>query len=203
MATKKQRRISEVKSKKKKHHMRTVLLFTIMTTIIGLLIFLFVTLFDTLFPPAGKGGAAKKDKKEVSLFFSDANERFLVVEKRFVIREDNDEDQAREIVKALIEGSRTGKVATFPPKTELQGVKIKDAGLAEVSFGKGLIKSHPGSSASEMATIVSLTDTLVTNVPGIKKVKFLVDGKELASIKGHIDTRQAFEFKDMKVPGSN
>jgi hypothetical protein len=202
MATKKQRRISEVKSKKKKHYMRTVLLFTIMTTIIGLLIFLFVTLFDTLFPPAGKSAAAKKDKKEVSLFFSDANERFLVVEKRFVPKEENEEDQAKEIIKALIEGSRTGKVATFPPKAEMQSVKIKDAGLAEVSFTKSLIKNHPGGSASEMATIFSLTDTLVTNIPGIKKVKFLVEGKELASIKGHIDTRQAFEFKDMKVPGS-
>lgn len=202
MATKKQRRISEVKSKKKKHHMRTVLLFAIMTTIIGLLIFLFVTLFDTLFPPAGKGSAAKKDKIEVSLFFSDANERFLVAEKRFVVKENNDEDQAKEIIKALIEGSKTGKVATFPPKAEVQSVKIKDAGLAEISFAKSLTRNHPGGSASEMATIFSLTDTLISNIPGIKKVKLLVDGKELASIKGHIDTRQAFEFKDMKVPGS-
>ncbi len=202
MATKKQRRISEVKSKKKKHHMRTVLLFTIMTTIIGLLIFLFVTLFDTLFPPAGKGSAAKKDKIEVSLFFSDANERFLVAEKRFVVKENNDEDQAKEIVKALIEGPKTGKVATFPPKTEVQSVKIKDAGLAEISFAKSLTRNHPGGSASEMATVFSLTDTLISNIPGIKKVKLLVEGKELASIKGHIDTRQAFEYKDMKIPGS-
>jgi hypothetical protein len=43
-----------------------------------------------------------------------------------------------------------------------------------------------------MATIYSLTNTLTKNVPAIKAVKILVEGKELPSIKGHISTLAAF-----------
>ena len=202
MVSKKQRRVSEVKGKKKKHHMQAVLLSAIAVTVIGLLIFLFVTLFDTIFPPtAGKGGLRKKEKQEYTLFFSETNERFLTMEKRWLAKEMNDEEQAKELVKALIEGSKSGKVATFPANAELQGIRIRDNGTADVNFAKSLIKNHPGGSASEMSTIYSLTDTLITNIPAIKRVKILVEGKEISSIKGHISTKQAFEFKDMRVPG--
>jgi hypothetical protein len=43
-----------------------------------------------------------------------------------------------------------------------------------------------------MATIYSLTDSITQNIPGIKKVKILVEGKEIPSIKGHISTKKAF-----------
>ncbi len=43
-----------------------------------------------------------------------------------------------------------------------------------------------------MATIYSLTNTLTANVPAIKAVKILVEGKELPSIKGHISTVNSF-----------
>ena len=202
MTSKKQRRVSEVKGKKKKHYLQTVLLSGIVVTVIGLLIFLFVTLFDTIFPPtAGKGGVRKKEKQEYTLFFSETNERYLVTEKRLIGKEANDADQARELVKALIEGSKSGKVATIPAKTELQGVKIRDNGTADVNFSKELVKDHPGGTASEMATVYSLTDTLTTNIPAIKRVRILVEGKEIPAIKGHVSMKQAFEFKDMKTPG--
>jgi len=202
MTSKKQRRVSEVKGKKKKHHLQTILLSGIIVTVVGLLIFLFVTLFDTIFPPtAGKGGLRKKEKQEFTLFFSEGNERYLVTEKRLIGKEMNDADQAKELVKALVEGSKSGKVATFPAKVEIQGVRIRENGTAEVNFDKSFIKDHPGGSASEMATIYSLTDTLTTNIPSIKRVKILVEGKDIASIKGHISTKQAFEFKDLKAPG--
>jgi hypothetical protein len=203
MASKKQRRVTEIKDKKKKHHMQTVLLSGIVVTVIGLLIFLFVTLFDTIFPPtAGKGGVRKKEKQEYTLFFSESNERYLSAEKRLIAKEANDTEQAKELVKALIEGSKGGKIATFPPKTEVQGVRIRENGTAEVNFNKSFVKDHPGGTASEVATVYSLTDTLVANIPAIKRVRILVEGKEINSIKGHVSTKNAFEFKDMKGPGN-
>jgi spore germination protein GerM len=71
-------------------------------------------------------------------------------------------------------------------------VKVGDAGIAFVNFSKNLIKKYQGGSTAEMATIYSLTNSITQNVPGIKKVKILVEGKELSSIKGHISTQKAF-----------
>lgn len=202
MVTKRKKRTDEIKGKKKKKRMRKSLLFVVITTIVVCLILFFVILFEYVFPPT-KNNVAKKEKYEVVLYFSDANERFLVPEKRFIPKEESTEGKARELVKALLEGSKTKLVNTFPEKAVLESIKIDDKQTAYVSFDKNLIKFHPGGSASEMATIYSLTNTLTRNISDIKRVKFLVDGKDVESIKGHIDTRQPFSMnKDLLAPGS-
>jgi hypothetical protein len=202
MATKKQKRSMEVKTKKKKKGTRLLILALMTLAVFGSLIFLFVTLFDSLYPPVtGKAGYAKREKWLVTLYFSDANERFLAPEKRQIPRDKDIAGQARELVKALLDGSKTKLVNTFPQKTEVLNVKIEDGKRALISFNKNLVRNHPRGSASEMATIYSLTNTLTANIPSIKEVKLLVDGKELESIGGHIDTLHPFvPNKDLLAP---
>jgi hypothetical protein len=54
-----------------------------------------------------------------------------------------------------------------------------------------------------MATIYSLTNTLIVNLPDIKKVKILIDGKEQESIRGHISIRNPFTLnKELITPGA-
>jgi spore germination protein GerM len=107
------------------------------------------------------------------------------------------------VVKALLDGSKKKLVNTFPEGVTLQNVKIDKEQIAYITFDKNLIKNHPGSSASEMATIYSLTNTLIKNVPAIKKVKILIAGKEMESLKGHISIRHPFTMnKEMLAPGS-
>jgi spore germination protein GerM len=194
MATKKQRRTDEVKHKKTKKSRRVLLLSVIVLVSVVFLAIFFITLFDYIYPPAaGKHTAAKKkDKQEVILFFSDANERFLVPEKRFIPKENEPEAQAREMIQALIAGSKTGLVNTFPEKAELQGVKREGEDILSVNFRESLVANHPGGSAAEMATIYSLTNTLTTNLPAIKRIRILIGGKERESLKGHIGLRNAF-----------
>jgi hypothetical protein len=206
MATKKQRRTTEVKRKKQKKGTRLLIISAITLFAFGSLIFLFVTLFDSLYPPVtGKGERthAKREKWTATLYFSDANERLLMPEQRQIMKDKDSAEQARELVKALLDGTKTNLVNTFPQKTELQSVKIEDGKRAYVSFNKNIIRNHPGGAASEMATIYSLTNTLTANIPNIKEVKLLVDGKEIASIGGHIDTRHPFAAnKDILAPGA-
>ncbi len=193
MATKKQIRTREAQSRKKKKGTRFLILALMTLAVFGSLIFLFVTLFDSLYPPVtGKGSSAKREKMLVTLYFSDANERFLLPEKRQIPKDKDLNGQARELVKALLEGSKTKLVNTFPPKTDVQSVKIEEGKRAIVSFNKNLLRNHPRGSASEMATIYSLTNTLTANIPSLKEVRLLVDGKELESIGGHVDTRRPF-----------
>ncbi len=194
MGTKKQRRTNEVKQKKTKKQQRFLLLFSITVVLVVCLALFFITLFDYIYPPAsGKYTAAKKkDKHEVTLFFSDANERFLVPEKRFISKEKEPEEQAQEMVKALVAGSKTGLVGTFPEKAELRSVKMEGGDMLLVNFRESLVANHPGGSAAEMATIYSLTNTLTVNIPVIKRVKILIEGKERESLKGHIGLKNPF-----------
>lgn len=193
MATKRQRRIVELKTRQSRRKMKKSLLVLMVTVLVGFLVVLFLTIYDYVYPPVDGGSSLvrKKEKREVVLYFSDANERFLVPERRFITKEDSTTAQAREIVKALLDGSKTGLVNTFPEKVEVLNVKI-DGKTAYVSFSKNLTKQHPGGSAAEMASLYSLTNTLAENIPEVKSVKILVAGKEIPSIKGHIDTRRPF-----------
>lgn len=194
MATKRKTRISAIKSKKRKKNTKLFILSMIVMVVVGFLFFFFVTLFDSVYPPTGgKGVTAKsKEKQEVVLYFSDSNERFLVPEKRYIPKGKEINAQAEELVKALIEGPKTGLMKTFSEGTQLQSVRVGKDGTAYVSFGKNLVELHPGGSTSEIATIYSLTNTLTSNIVNVKRVKILTEGKELKTIKGHIDTKRPF-----------
>lgn len=203
MGSKKQARTVDVKSKRRKKGGRMLMMSLIMFCVLGFLVFFFLTLFDSVYPPvAGKSGREKsREKKEVTLYFSDSNERFLFAEKRYIPKDKIVEGQAKEIIRALTEGSKTGLVNTFPHKTGVISVHIEGNQIAQVNFDRNLVANHPGGSASEMATIYSLTNTLITNIPEIKSVKILIEGKEHESLKGHIDIRNPFSFnKELIAP---
>jgi hypothetical protein len=192
MTTKRQRRSENIKEKKTKKSTRILYLSLILGGIFVLLVLFFVTLFNLLFPPVDMDALKKKEKQIANIYFSDQQERFLMPEKRYVFKENNAAAQAKEIVKALLEGSKAGLVNTFPAGVVLIDVKVGDAGIALVNFSKNLIKKYQGGSTAEMASIYSLTNSITQNISSIKKVKILVEGKELSSIKGHISTQKAF-----------
>lgn len=192
MTTKKQLRSENIKEKKIKKSTKIFYLSLIIGGGIVILVIFFVTLFSALFPPVDVEAMKKKEKHIVKIYFSDQQERFLKSEKRFVNKESDHALQAKEIVRALLDGSKNGLVNTFPKGVAVHEVKVSDDGIASVNLSKHLMKIHEGSSTSEMATIYSLTNSLTQNIPSIKKVKILVEGKEIASIKGHISTRNAF-----------
>lgn len=194
MSTKKRMRVADAKSKKSKKTRKTLILSIIVVVSVVFLAVFFITLFDSIYPPAtGTHSAAKKKEKvEATLYFSDANERYLLPEKRFLIKEKSPENQAVEIVHALIKGSTTGLTNTFPAKAELLDIKREGKDTLVVNFRESLVKNHPGGSAAEMATVYSLTNTLTANLPDIKNVKILIEGKSRESLKGHIGLDKPF-----------
>ena len=186
MASKRQRRTEEFKTRKKK---KTFRLFFVLAAVLiggGFLAFLIWALSDTLFPPDAQEAAARRERKEVTLFFSDANERFLVPEKRLVPKGKTDLAQAEEIVRALVEGPKLGSVRTLPAGTRLLGIRIAD-GTAVLNFDNPFIEQHPGGTASEAATVYSLANSLAGNLPEVKRIRIQVGGKDVTTINGHID----------------
>ncbi len=192
MTSKKHRRSEDVKEKKKKKSTRIIYLFAIIGSIVIILILFFIILFNALFPAVDADPLKMKEKQVAIIWFSDQQELLLVGEKRYINKENDAAAQAKEVIKALLEGSKEKNINTFPAGVSLKDVKINNYGIAYVNFTKSLTKLHPGSSSSEMASINSLTNSLTKNIPDIKKVKILVEGKEISSIKGHISTSKAF-----------
>ena len=193
MGSKRKTKEKHIKEKKKKAHKRRFFL-SVMILVGGVfLVFFFVSLFDKIYPPvSGKSAATReKEKEQVRLYFADTNERFLVAEKRYITKEKAITDRARELLGALIEGPHTGLVRTLPEGVEIKDIKVLK-GTAYLDFSKKLRDLHPGGSASELMTIYSLTNTLVANIKDITSIKILMEGKELKTIKGHIDTRYPF-----------
>jgi spore germination protein GerM len=181
-----------MKGKKKKKSTKIIYFVLIAGGVSSLLVLFFVILFNSLFPTVDINVLKKKEKHQVTIWFSNPQERFLMPEKRYVYDESEPAQQAKEITRALLDGSKTGLVNTFPVGVGLKDVKIDKEGTAAVNFNKNLTELHPSGSTAEMATIYSLTNSLTENIPGVKKVKILVEGKELPSIKGHISTIHAF-----------
>jgi hypothetical protein len=52
---------------------------------------------------------------------------------------------------------------------------------------------HPSGILLEELTMASLIETLAANVPGVAKVKFLVDGKERETLAGHADLMSFYQ----------
>ncbi len=208
MVTKKLRRFEDIKEKKNKKSTRMIYFSIVMAGILALIIIFFVFLFNAIFPPVDMEAMKRKERKLAIIWFSDPQEHFLVAEKRIVFKENDSAQQAKEIVKALLDGSKTGKVNTFPSGVTVWDVKVDDKGTAYVNFSQNLLKLHPGGSTAEMATIYSLTNSITESVSSIRKVKILVEGREIPSIKGHISTKKEFSRNpDITVPdkeeGSN
>ncbi|NMC97312.1 MAG: GerMN domain-containing protein, partial [Deltaproteobacteria bacterium] len=125
MSTKKQLRSESIKEKKIKKSTRVFYLSLIVGGGVVLLVIFFITIFSALFPPVDTDVMTKKERRVVKIYFSDQQERFLKAEKRHVIKESDIALQAQEIVKALLDGSKTGLVNTFPKNVSLRDVKIK------------------------------------------------------------------------------
>jgi spore germination protein GerM len=194
MVTKRQRRTDSVRNKKTKKKKR-LLLFSVMVVVgVVFLALFFITLFDHIYPPTSgkRTAAAKKERQEVTLYFSNENERYLVPETRFVAKAKEPEAQGAEIVKALLAGSKKGLVNTFPEKAGLKGIRMEGRDTLVVDFDDSLVANHPGGSTAEMATIYSLTNSLATNLPGIKKVRILIEGKPRESLRGHVALSEPF-----------
>lgn len=129
-------------------------------------------------------------QREVILYFGDIASPLLVQEVRFIDECATDQDCVVALVQELIAGPVGELVPVLPEHALLLDAKIVDA-IAELNFNQSLITYHPGGSTSELLTVHALVNTIAANFPYIRKVLIRVDGKAIATLRGHIDLRQA------------
>jgi len=101
--------------------------------------------------------------------------------------------QAREIVAAQVAPVAEPLVSAVPAGTSLRSLFISDKGDAYVDLSRELVSSHPGGTTSELLTVYTIVDALTANLPAVRAVQILVDGKEVDTLAGHIDLRRPIE----------
>ena len=71
--------------------------------------------------------------------------------------------------------------------SEVRNVYLLDPDLAVIDLNTAFSTGHPSGVLVEELTVASLVESLSANVPGINRVKILVDGKTQDTLAGHAD----------------
>lgn len=142
--------------------------------------------------PIKDESGAETTTRLIRLFFAVPDADRLQEEERTIPRAASFVEEARRTVAELIKGPQNGLNPTIPPDVRLRQLYIDGRGTAYVDFSRDLQTKHPGGSGGELLTIYSIVDTLTANFDEIQQVKILVEGSEVLTLVGHIDTRRPF-----------
>jgi hypothetical protein len=80
----------------------------------------------------------------------------------------------------------------LPEGADVRSVYLVDPGLAVIDINAAFADGHRSGVLSEELTVASMIQTLSTNLPGILRVKILVEGKQRDTLAGHVDLSGLF-----------
>ncbi len=84
---------------------------------------------------------------------------------------------------------KSGLLNAIPAGVSVRNVFIDDKRCVYIDFERALTERHGGGTQGELLTLEALKKTIAANYPELDFVKVLVEGKEIASLAGHISTR--------------
>jgi hypothetical protein len=104
------------------------------------------------------------------------------------------QQRAEELVRALL-AVYLSKDSPHPlaPGADVRAVYLVDPGLAVVDLNAPFANGHRSGVLEEELTVSSLIQTLAANIPGILRVKILVEGRERDTLAGHADLSDFYD----------
>ena len=121
-------------------------------------------------------------EKTIDLYFATPDAMYLKPESRTI----KGRNLYKEAVNALIAGpTKQSLTITIPEGVEVLKI-TRNNDTIQVDFSEEIVKNHWGGSAGERLTVYSIVNTL-TQFQGIEQVKFLIEGKEVDTLVGHMD----------------
>jgi Sporulation and spore germination len=108
------------------------------------------------------------------------------------------QQRAEELLRALMD-EYVAKSSPHPlgPGADVRNVYLVDPGLAVIDLNSAFADGHRSGILVEELTVVSLVETLTANIPGITRVKILVNGKEQETLAGHADLSRFYEVSNV------
>lgn len=137
-------------------------------------------------PQAG----AKPGTYLVTLYFATPDIRGLAVETRTVSAPGSDNDPevlAKAIAEQVVRGPKARNLyPTLPRSVKVLGASAGADGVLTLDFSRSLVADSPGGEAGERLAVYSLVDA-VAAIPGVKAVRFNVEGKPVDTLVGFFD----------------
>jgi hypothetical protein len=99
-------------------------------------------------------------------------------------RQQRAEELLRSLVNLYLDKSSTHPL---PPGSEIRNVYLVEPSMAVIDANSALADHHRSGILVEELTVASLIQSLTANIPGITRVKLLVDGKSRDTLAGHAD----------------
>jgi Sporulation and spore germination len=79
------------------------------------------------------------------------------------------------------------------PAADIRSIYLIDPGAAVIDLNAAFADQHRSGILDEQLTVNSLVQTLAANVPGISRVRILVDGNTRETLAGHADLSEFFD----------
>lgn len=127
-------------------------------------------------------------KKIVVLFFLARDQKNLQEETREVIGAATTTEDAKRALAELVKGPESDLAPTIPPAARVRNLFIDSSGTAYADFDRELKEGRRGGAQEELYAVFSIVDTLASNFPQIKRVQILVEGLEIPTLAGNVDT---------------
>ena len=105
-------------------------------------------------------------------------------------RQQRAEELLRSLVALYIDKSSSHVIASG---ADVRSVFLVDPGVAVIDLNAAFADNHRSGVLVEELTVTSLIHTISTNIPGILKVKILVEGKERDTLAGHVDLSDFYD----------
>jgi hypothetical protein len=104
--------------------------------------------------------------------------------------------RAEEVLRAVLaQYTQSPSPHPLSPSADIKEVFLAGDNTLLVNTNSAFAENHPSGIITEELTIASLIETIAANVPGIERVKFLVDGKERETLAGHLDLASFYDVK--------
>lgn len=134
-------------------------------------------------------------KKDLRLYFGTEGDLWRIETRQVVLSSDQMEDRIRQVVEELFKGPEDHGSSPIPESTRIMSLFLDQSGIAYIDLSGEVRKNHPGGTWGELMTIYSIVNTVMENFHAVKGVKILVMGKEIETLKGHIDTRYPLIYR--------
>jgi hypothetical protein len=108
-------------------------------------------------------------------------------------------ERGKQLLAALIGRTPDQAKRTLPAGTTLEEFYLLPGGVAVADFSSELSTEMPSGIQSEQLAVNSIADTLAANIPGLRKLKILIDGHEAKTLAGHIDLTGYFVLHPPKI----
>lgn len=95
--------------------------------------------------------------------------------------------QVERAVQELIDWNSPDMTSPVPPEARVREVWVSPGGIAYVDFDQAFYDFSVGGSLGELQTVYGVVATLTESFPEIVAVQFLVEGRWIETLAGHVD----------------